>query len=975
MTLEKTTQNNLIEVFKRMGYQHLGSHIKLLGSSPKLDDNFKKQIERLNKDVLQGAELSKDEFQRLRNEYPKNHTDAFTKLRNGVRIVLDDNRNVSIKFLDRENFENNVYQITDELIIGGIKTNRLDLVILINGVPIANIEMKRAGEKNGVEKAIGQVNRYSDNGIYHQDLLSFIQFFGASDSVETRYFSVDPRTDRGASYGEFAFTWMDKNNKPVNKIEDFVAEFFQKEFLHRLLFHYMLIKPLPEEQILIMRPYQIHALHAIVSTLDKGLGFNTYISASTGSGKTLTSFKTAEVLASQGKKVIMLLDRNDLAEQTTKEFKQFDANGLIKDLVKGSSLNKSLRDEHDKFVITTIQSFTNWINKKKNNKAVERLANSKEVVILVDECHRSTSKEMFASIKRAFLDAEHGNILKCHLVGFTGTPLLEENSKTANQMTQVVFGEVSHIYTITEAVRDKSVLPFKRFTVNVQSGVDPKKISEYKKSTYFGNPLRIEANAAEIVEQFKNHTLQIDKVKTPSTEGFMAMLAADNKAAAVQYWELIREAFKKENRRTAIVFSLEQNNMWDDSDLTEEGKYEEILSAYDKDFGTNFVEVFYKDSQLGRAAHLSDVIKRSKQGEIDMLIVSDMLLTGYDNKLLNTIYIDKNVSQLHNFLQAVSRTNRLAGTQKKYGNVVLFSDRGMEKTFEKAIQLFGTAVNIEEIIDFTSFKDMEKKTRQCVMDLRDVAFSPDDLKNISTESDLRKVVKAYSNVRNAFENIRVYPEWDEDSGYVKAGISRDELDKYYSNIELMKDFILGNDPDDTEDKRLDTDFVVSTVDGEIIGYKYILKLLNNFVASPPSERDRWLRRIEEILRNTTDAEILQNKNAVERVLEAARNDEVPNVDTLFERLAVEINAERLRVFKDLANDLRIPFVLVEEMVDYRQREGKSMSKLHLIKLFRAFRKEYLMLDKEIEQPLLLEEASLRDFAELTRKRFDELFVD
>lgn len=975
MTLEKTVQNNLIQIFTKLGYQHIGSNIKLLGNSPKLDDNFKKQIERLNKEVLQGEELTNDEFQRLRNQYPKNHTEAFNKLRNGVRIVLDSNKTVSIKFIDRENFENNVYQITDELTIGGIKENRLDLVVLINGVPISNIEMKRAGKKHGVDEAIGQINRYSNNGIYHQDLLNFIQFFGASDSVETRYFSVDPRTDRGASYGEFAFTWMDKNNKPVNKVEDFVAEFFQKEFLHRLLFHYMLIKPLPEEQIVIMRPYQIHALHAIVSTLNKGLGFNTYISASTGSGKTLTSFKTAEVLASKGKKVVMLLDRNDLAEQTTREFKTFDANGLIKDLVKGSGLNKALRNEHDKFVITTIQSFTNWIRKEKNSKAVERLANSKEVVILVDECHRSTSKEMFASIKRAFLDNEHGNILKCHLVGFTGTPLLEENSKSANQMTQVVFGEVSHIYTITEAIRDKSVLPFKQFTVKVESGVDPKKIKEYKKAEYFGNPLRIEANAAEIVKQFKNHTLQIDEVKSSSTKGFVAMLAADNKSAAVQYWELIREAFKKENRKTAIVFSLEQNNMWGDSGATEEGKYEEILAAYDEDYGTNFVEVFYKDTQLGRAAHLSDVINRSKKGEIDILIVSDMLLTGYDNKLLNTIYLDKNISQLHNFLQAVSRTNRLAGPQKKFGNVVLFSDRGMESTFKESIQLFGTAVNIEEIIDFTSFKEMEQLVRKYVNELKNIAFSPDDVRDVETEKDLREIVKAYRNVHNAFEDVRIYPEWDEVSGYVKAGTSRDELDLYYSNIELMKNHIFGNDPDDSEDKRLDADFIVSTIDGEIIGYKYILKLLNNFVASPPSEKDRWLRRIEEILRNTTDAEILQNRNAVERVLEAARRDEIPNVDVLFERLAAEINAERMRVFEDLADRLCIPFILVDEMLDYRQREGRSMSKLHLIKLFKRFREEYQKFDKEIDQPLLLrDDRSLREFAEIAREEFDKLFV-
>jgi len=971
MTLEKTIQNNLIQVFKRLGYDYLGSHIKLQGNSPKLDDNFRVQMNRLNKEVLQNRKLSDTEFERLRNAYPKNHSEAFQILRNGVSIVLDNNRRVSIKFIDKLNVSNNVFQITDELIVTGFKTNRLDLVILVNGVPISNIEMKRPGGSKGVEEAIGQINRYTNNGIYHQDLLNFMQLFAATDGVETRYFSVDPRVDRGASYGEFAFTWMDEDNRFVNKLETFVNDFYNRDNLVQILFSYMLMKALPVEQIIVMRPYQIHAVHKIISTLNRGM--NTYISASTGSGKTLTSFKTAETLAAEGRKVIMLLDRNDLAEQTTREFKTFDTTGLIKDLVKGTDLHNALNDDEERLVITTIQSFNKWLVDKRRFKDAVSLADSGNVVILVDECHRSTSGEMFANLKRTFMDKKR-NILKCRLVGFTGTPLLEANAPKLNLMTQITFGESAHIYTITEAIRDKSVLGFKLFNLNVQPlGIDEEELSQMSNAAYYGNHSRISANAYEIVKQFKNHSLQLDNVKDNFTEGFSAMLAADSKQSAVLYWEIIRELFGKENRKTAIIFSLEQNRMWGDSGITEEEKYREIIEAYDKDFGTSLVEVFDIDVSLGREKHLSDLVERSKHGEIDMVVVSDMLLTGYDNKYINTIYLDKSL-KTHGLLQAASRTNRVFGSKKPFGNVVLFSDRNMEEAFKESIMLFGTAENIEEIIDFTSFRQMEKKLRDYVSDLKDLVFVPEDVGEIATVEDLKKVVQSYRNVSGVISGIRVYPEWNEDLGYSRAGTSKDELYYYSSNIELAKRRLMPVDPDDPK-RDLDIDFAVSTIDGEIVGYKYILKLLNNFVASPPSERDRWLRHCEEVLRNATDPEILQNRDAIERVLDAARNDEINTVDEMFERLEVEKNRQRSMIYEKFADDMKIPYILVEEMVDYRKHEGRVMPKLRLIKFFKGFRDEFLSRDKEVEQEALLDDTTLRDFAGVVYEKFDELFIE
>lgn len=962
MTLEKDIQKNLIQVFQKLGYEHIGSQVKLNGHSPKLDDNFKQEIKRLNKNSLQGQDLSDSEFQRLRNSYPKNHKDAFSILRNGVSIILDDNRKIHLDFIDKHNISNNVFQIADEVTIVGGKTNRLDLVILINGIPISNIEIKKPSVTKGVEQAIAQINRYSNDGIYKQDLLNFIQLFAATNGVMTKYFSVDTRVERGnASYGEFAFPWMNKHNKLVNKPEDFVNEFFAPDHFIKVLFHYMLMKPLPNEQIMVMRPYQIHAVNAIIKTLEKGLGFDTYISASTGSGKTLTSFKLAEILSSRGKKVIMLLDRNDLAEQTTKEFKQFDANGLIKDLVKGKNLQESLANENDRLVITTIQSFNIYLTDGRNKKDIKNITDARDVVIIVDECHRSTSEKMFANIKRAFWDDVY-NILKCHLVGFTGTPLLEENAKKVNHMTQLTFGEVSHIYTITEAIRDGSVNPFKLFSINFEQNntTNYDKKEENKRSAYFNNPLRIEANANEILKQFKNHTLQINDVRNEFTGGFTAMTAAESKSAAYQYWKIFHKEFANQNRKTAIVFSLEPNKMWNETNMTEYDVYETILKDYDTDFNTNFVEQFYKDPEEGRMAHLTDVVKRSKKGEIDMLVVSDMLLTGYDNKLLNTIYLDKSL-QTHGLLQAASRTNRLAGEKKKFGNVVLFGDRNMEDAFNESIKLFGSAVNIEEIIDKTSFKEMEKRLRKAVFELRELASDPNDVSSITSSEDLKEVIKAYNAVNNNLNNIMVYPEWNDKDGFAKAGISRDELDYYYGNIDSAKSVLFVHDPDDDNNEEFNPDFVVSTIDGDVIGYQYILKLLDNFVASPPEERERWLRRCEEILKNANDQEIIQNKSAIERVLQMVKNETIQTTDDLFEQLDIEIKKERMIIFENFAKKLNLPYEIVNELIDFKISNDKSMSKLSFVKVL-----------NEYDVRSNLSASELRNFSGEVLEQFDTL---
>lgn len=897
--------------------------LKVNGSSPKVDDNFRDQINKLNSTALAGTPLSDAEFNRVQIKYPRNKSEAFGVLRNGISILRDDNSRVHLNLLNKHEPEANVFQIAEEVEVRGIKIDRLDLVVFVNGIPVANIELKRednskAGNTSLVQQAINQINRYQRQAIYNQGLLRFIQLYVASTGRDTRYFSADPRVDRGYSYGEQVFPWMDENNNPVNKLEVFIEQFFQKSQLIKALYDYMLLLPHEQgERMAIMRPNQIHATDAVVKSLARGM--DTFVSASTGSGKTLTSFKLSQILAGQGKKVIMLLDRNDLAEQTVGEFLKFDTSNLVKELQKSRELAKGMVDDHQRLVVTTLQSFAKWI--KRHPKTVDRIANDRNVVLVIDECHRTTSGTLLSEIKRAFFDRARGS-LRCNLVGFTGTPLLEENAPSKEQQTSVIFGESSHIYTITEAIRDKTVLPFKTFNITVDSTHSDDE-GFFTSKNYYSNKDRISAISKEISVQLKSHTKQLHATKNAETKGFSAMLASSGKRDAMAYWRTLTPLLEEQNRRTAIVFSVEANA---NREYDEETDYLEILNAWDKDWGTSYSNVAKTDFDLARKTHLNDVIKQTKLGKLDLLIVSDMLLTGFDAPAVNTIYLDKNL-EYHRLLQACSRTNRLNGTEKQHGNIVLFSDRDMTENLNESIRLFGSADNIEQVIDSTSYREMLENLRKEVFTLKSLVPNPLDLDTVKYRSELLKVTQAFNSIVGTISRIRVFPEWDEEKGYAEVGTQRSDLDSYVVSIEQARDRIIEDDPAGSDEQASEDEllFAVTTVNGETIDMRYIMQLLNNFIASPPSERDRWLRKARNVINSSRLAEVVESHEALQKLLQACENDEIRSVDELFDRLYDEKKKIRTRTLKSHAIALGIDTWFLEELLEYRSDNGKNMS--------------------------------------------------
>lgn len=932
--LEKATQNSVIQTFKDKGWDHIGSNMKYSGTGNNtIISNMYTQLARLNKDVLEHRDFTDREIVQLENAIRNNRRGAFLALRNGVTIILENNKKETIKFIDQNDFKNNSFQIADEVIVVGSETVIMDLLVLINGIPISEIEFKKIGLRKSVDSAINQINRYVDKGAYSNIWMKFIQIFVVSDSVHTKYFASDPREDV-LKYGSQAFTWMDEKNKVVNKIEPFIAQFFtidvKKDFHVKetkgiifTLFNYMLMNRDSDGnmQTIIMRPPQIHGSKAIVESFQRGM--NCYVSASTGSGKTLTMFKTSEILQALGKKLILLFDRKDLNFQTNDQFKGFDTTGRIGEIKKGKDLVKALNDDSETLILTTIQSYEKAIKNTANKAIFAKLSRNKNVVMMFDECHRSVSGSMFASIKRIFSAPKTGKgAMNALFVGFTGTPIVEENSKDNNSQTQFLFGEVVHNYNITEAIRDNAVLPFLLSHIEVKASHDVK-----PDRNYYANPLRIKKNCEEIVKNLKKHTKQLDPIKDYGTIGFSAMLATDGIENARSYYSNIQPELDKQNRKTSIVFSVNPNDEVNRNEANRQSQYQDIMKQHDTYFGTAYYELSKKDFSASSEAYNADVIKRFKKGEIDLLIVSDMLLTGFDAPKLNTIYIDKYM-EYHNLLQAVSRTNRLHGNNKEFGNIVFFSDRNLEPKLKEAIQLFGTATAIEEVIKIAKYSELEKELRQAVTDLRNLVSSADNVHEIDTVKQLREVNDAYNLVNKNLSRIRSYPEWNEadreadefgkaeKNGYSKIGIDLDELDLFYANINLMKQHLIVTDPNMSNDDLIELDFEVTTVQGKEYGFKYITELLWDFVASPPDMREKWLNECLRAIEDSQDDEVVLNAEALRRVFEACKNDEIQTKDELFERLREEQQKVRREKVENIAKTHNISALSLDNLINY-----------------------------------------------------------
>ena len=707
---EADLEREFIKNLQNQGYEYLIIH-----NEKELIANLKGKLEKLNNIVF-----SENEWERFFKEKIANKNESIIEKTRTIQedyiksFTRDNGTLVNISLIDKKNIHNNFLQVINQYEEeNGNHNTRYDVSILVNGLPLIHIELKRRGV--AIREAFNQINRYQRDSFWAgSGLFEYVQIFVISNGTNTKYYSNTTRArhikemsfnrrkvKKSSNSFEFTSYWADANNRAITDLVDFTKTFFAKHTILNILTKYCIFDT--SDTLLVMRPYQISATERILSKIQLANNYKWvgkidaggYIWHTTGSGKTLTSFKTAQ-LASQLDyidKVLFVVDRKDLDSQTQKEYDRFSkgsANGNTSTKI----LKAQLEDKYEnksKIIITTIQKLGHFIKQNKNHEVFK-----KNIVLIFDECHRSQFGELHLAIAKTFKNY--------FMFGFTGTPIFPKNSngssKTLFKTTEQTFGDKLHTYTIVNAINDGNVLPFRIDYINTikeKENIQDKKVNAIDIEKAMSDPNRIREIVSYVVEHFEQKTMRNKhyELKEQRLSGFNSIFAVSSIPVAKKYYLEFKKQLEEKNKNLTIatIFSYSANeeentdNLDDESfdtenlDLSSREFLEEAISDYNKKFGTNF-----DTSSDGFQLYYEDLSKRTKNKEIDILIVVNMFLTGFDATTLNTLWVDKNL-RMHGLIQAFSRTNRILNSIKTFGNIICFRD--LQNETDEAIALFG----------------------------------------------------------------------------------------------------------------------------------------------------------------------------------------------------------------------------------------------------------------------------------------------
>lgn len=783
---EYDLEREFITDLSNQGYEYQPD----LTTPEKMLANVRVQLQTLNK-----AQFSDSEWQRFVIEYLDNPSDNSIDKTRKIHddfihdFVFDDGRIQNIYLLDKKNIASNKLQVIKQFEQKGSQANRYDVTVLVNGLPLVQVELKKRGV--AIREAFNQVHRYSKESFNTENsLFKYLQLFVISNGTDSRYFANTTRRDKNSF--DFTMNWARSDNTLIKDLKDFTATFFQKNTLLNVLLHYSVFDV--SDTLLVMRPYQIAATERILWKINSSyqaknwssLESGGYIWHTTGSGKTLTSFKAARLATELDfiEKVFFVVDRKDLDYQTMKEYQRFSP-----DSVNGSEstagLKRNLDKDDNKIIVTTIQKLNNLM-KSEGDLPIY----NKQVVFIFDEAHRSQFGEAQKNLKKKFK--------KFYQFGFTGTPIFPQNALGA-ETTASVFGRELHSYVITDAIRDEKVLKFKvdyndvrpQFKA-IESEQDEKKLTAAENKQVLLHPDRIKEITQYILNNYrqKTHRLQANG------KGFNAMFAVSSVDAAKLYYESFRNLQKDTGKplKVATIFSFAANEEQDAIGEILDESFElaamdssakEFLSSAIDDYNALFKSNYGVDSN-GFQNYYRDLAKRVKNQEIDLLIVVGMFLTGFDAPTLNTLFVDKNL-RYHGLMQAYSRTNRIYDATKTFGNIVTFRD--LEKATIDAITLFGDK-NTKNVVLEKSYKEyMEGFTDiatgearrgylDVVKELHTRFPDPDEIIKEKDKKDFAKLFGEYLRVENILQN------YDEFAG-LKALQSLDMSDA--TAVEAFKD--------------------------------------------------------------------------------------------------------------------------------------------------------------------------------------------
>ncbi len=876
---ENELEERLILQLTKQGYEKVK-----INNEDDLNKNFKEVLSKFNEKKLNGIPLTDKEFNTILTYLKGNSIFKSSKLfRDKYVLEREDGTSVYIEFFDKKDYHNNIFQVTNQVTMESKYKNRYDVTILINGLPMVQIELKRRGKD--FKEAFNQIERYRRHSF--KGLYRYIQCFVISNGVDTKYYA---NSDKDIKF-DFTFFWSDEKNKRITNLSEFTESFLDRYRLNNLIAKYMIIQD-SEKNLMVMRPYQIYAVEALMKRA-RETNNNGYIWHTTGSGKTLTSFKASQLLADEEsiKKVFFLIDRKDLDSQTVEEFNKFQKD-CVDRTDSTSILIKQIEDVNSRLIVTTIQKLARLLKSEKYSNRMEKYRDEK-VIFIIDECHRSQFGDMNTAINKHFKNAQY--------FGFTGTPRLLENKSQDGRTTADIFDKCLHSYLIKDAINDGNVLGFSVEYIKTFDGdineYDDEKVKAIDKEEVFMADERIELIANHII---KNHD------KKTNGRKFCSILAVQSIPALVKYYDKFKEL--KHDLKIGAIFSFQDNEDLSNKKEHSRDSLERIIKDYNEMYKEE--EIKYSTDTFG--AYFKDISNKIKNSEIDIVIVVNMLLTGFDSKPLNTLYVDKNL-RYHGLIQAFSRTNRVLDATKPYGNIVCY--RNLKKETDEAICLF-SKTDTSDIVLMQSYDHYLELFKKRLETLYNIAPTLETIDMMQDENDKKSFVEAFKELTKQLTKLKTFTDFEFNKE--PLGISEQEYEDYKSKYLGIYDSVK---KEEKTSILADIDFGIELMETDKINVSYILNLLRNIDFSTEEQVKKDVEKIRRLL-DKADNENLRLKSELireflEKVVPKATKDD--SMDELFNDF---IEEKRVEDISNLSKEVEIKGETVKEFISEYEYSGK-----------------------------------------------------
>ena len=897
---EAALEAGLIATLRQMDYEYVQ-----IVEEDNLYVNFKRQLEIHNKKQL--AEVGRTSF--TDEEFEKiliyleggTRFEKAKKLRDLYPLDMVNGQRIWVEFLNRTQWCQNEFQVSNQITVEGRKKCRYDVTILINGLPLVQIELKRRGVE--LKQAYNQIQRYHKTSFH--GLFDYIQLFVISNGVNTRYFANNPNSGY-----KFTFNWTDAANHPFNELDKFAVFFLEKCTLGKIIGKYIVLHE-GDKCLMVLRPYQFYAVEKILDRVQNS-NDNGYIWHTTGAGKTLTSFKAAQLVSELDDvdKVMFVVDRHDLDTQTQSEYEAFEP-GAVDSTDNTDELVKRLQS-NSKIIITTIQKLNAAVSKTWYSNKIETIRHSR-IVMIFDECHRSHFGDSHKKIMKFFDNAQ--------IFGFTGTPIFTENAVDGHT-TKEIFGNCLHKYLIKDAIADENVLGF---------------LVEY----YHGNEVVDNDNQARMEEIAK---FILNNFNKSTFDGeFDALFAVQSVSMLIRYYKIFKSLNPK--IRIGAVFTYAANNSLDDEQtgmgtgqyakegVGEADELQTIMDDYNNMFGTAFTtenfRAYYDDINLRMKK------KKADMKPLDLCLVVGMFLTGFDSKKLNTLYVDKNM-EYHGLLQAFSRTNRVLNEKKRFGKIVCFRD--LKNNVDTSIKLFSNSDNSEDIVR-PPFEDVKKEYKCLATEFLKKYPTPSSIDFLQSENDKKNFVLAFRDIIRKHAEIQIYEDYSEDAE--DLGMTEQQFNDYKSKyLDITVGFIeppvipsvVAEDPVPYGNSQglEDIDFCLELLHSDIINVAYILELIAELDPYSNDYSEKRQHIIDTMIKDAgmrgkaklIDGFIRKNVDEDKENFMSGRS-KADGTSELEERLNQYIVSERNKAVNDLADDEQISAEVLNLYIkeyDYLQKE-------------------------------------------------------